>query len=256
MASVSLLTPAAGGCSGGASAAAVCSRGRPRRFCSAVERIQKPTCGRSHTGLHCHCVSSSSNNSNIITPSIAPARQGALRGCSDAKSSMSFRSKLHTMVNDTCSHWNSSMMIMSGMVATHKKVVRAVNTDTHSSSIFPDSESSERDSECDSDADKTKSPSARALSRVRRSHARKAGGYEHALSLWRLGGHFREQAALAFESFLREEPSHSLAWVSYSRLIMDLKGNREARRVLFRGLQSAGEMVVFRKSFFCLLLSF
>ena len=150
-----------------------------------------------------------------------------------------FKSKLHSSV---FSHWNTLAWLSGFAKSTSTRLVRAVNI--HHSHILPNPESPDSESPLESNSasslndEEVPSQSRGRKSRRRRSHE---PGYEYALSLWRLGGHFREQAAIAFESFLNEEPTHSLAWVSYSRLIMDLKGHREARRVLFRALQTAGK---------------
>ena len=76
--------------------------------------------------------------------------------------------------------------------------------------------------------------------RRRRAVVEKAKGYEASLRLWREGK--LEEALESFESFLAASPQHSLGWISFSRLTMATKGFKEARRVLFRGLNKAGSV--------------
>lgn len=63
-------------------------------------------------------------------------------------------------------------------------------------------------------------------------------GYEKALRHWRSCEY--DLARQSFEEFLDEKPMHSLAWVSYSRLVLSQSGFKAARRVLFKGIQNAG----------------
>ena len=74
----------------------------------------------------------------------------------------------------------------------------------------------------------------------RRVVMEKAKEYEKSLSLWREGK--LDEALESFESFLTTSPQHSLGWISFSRLTMATKGFREARRVLFRGLNKASSV--------------
>ena len=67
---------------------------------------------------------------------------------------------------------------------------------------------------------------------------KKDDGYEKALRHWRSCEY--DLARQSFEEFLDEKPMHSLAWVSYSRLVLSQSGFNAARRVLFKGIQNAG----------------